>query len=143
LLEEGKSDVDGAPVMKMVRGDNYHACADDAALLKKRPALKDLVAKYKATNEKATAGIPAPRPAPASSASAPSASASATPASTSSTPAPAASAAPAPQKGGGCSSCSVTNGSAGLATAWPLVGLALLSLRRRSSRASKSLLRSR
>lgn len=154
LNDEGPSPVDAKPVRTITHKSQWSPCPDEAVMVKKRPALKDLVAKVKDVNGKTSFGFLAP-PAGATAASgsasasppsppSPPTSASATPVSTSSTPAPATSSAPPPQKSGGCSSCSVGSGAmSGAASAWPLVGLVLLSLRRRASRASRSLLRSR
>ena len=132
-LVEDKSVVDGKPVMKLVRGSAWGPCPDEAALLKKRPALKGLVAKVQAVNAKTTFGLPAPPAKPAASASAlppPSVSASVTATPTAPPPAPATSAPPPPQKSGGCSYSSGSEGNAGLMSTWLLVGVAILTVRR-------------
>ena len=130
VLVEGKSDVDGTPVQRVVHGNKWSPCADEPALLKKRPALKDLVAKVTAANTSTTFGLVPPPPSPAPSVSASSAATAAPSASSVTTAAPSSSAppaAPAPPKSGGCSSAGAST-----VAVWPaLVVLAGLVTRRR------------
>lgn len=131
LLVDGKSELDGSAVFKVVRADKWSPCPNETALLAKRPTLAALAAKVTSVQAKSTFGLPAPAPsgaplASASSTAAPVVSTAAPPSGSSA--ATTTSATTSPKKNGGCST--VSHGASQLSGLALLVAACLTAARR-------------